>query len=41
VSREHPKRRQQDALRLLLPHWLSAPAPAHCPLEHAALQTDA
>jgi hypothetical protein len=37
---EHPQRRHQNALRLLLAHWPTAPALVHCPLARVPLQTD-
>jgi alpha-beta hydrolase superfamily lysophospholipase len=39
-TRQHPKRRHQDPLRLLNPHWLAAPALPHGPLADRALQAD-
>ena len=40
VRRQHPERRDQNSLRLLLPHRPATPALPHRPLAHAALQAD-
>ena len=40
VHRQHPERRDQDSLRLLLPHRPSTPALPNRPLAHAPLQAD-
>ena len=40
MRRQHPERRDQDALGLLLAYWSSAPALAYSPLAHAPLQAD-
>jgi hypothetical protein len=40
MARQHPERRHQDSLGLLLIHRLAAPALTRCPLANAALQTE-
>jgi hypothetical protein len=38
--KQHPERRNQDALRLLLPHWSSSPAFPERPFSDASLEPD-
>lgn len=40
TTRQHPQRRDEDPLRLLDPHRPAAPALAHSPLAHGALQPE-
>ena len=40
VRRQHPERRDQNSLRLLLPHRPTTPPPPNCPLSDAPLQAD-